>query len=128
MTQNTHYAPFLFMGRVTYLHHHFPALWFLILMFGLIVDHFIFKAKTSRFIRLTKLNKIAICSTLCVAIMLTGIWFKDCTWGISGPIHLYNYEYLYAETFKYTSNSHSRTCVQDTLIYPEENPVKPPPP
>ncbi|PLW41557.1 hypothetical protein PCASD_09993 [Puccinia coronata f. sp. avenae] len=86
-----HYAPFLFMGRVTYLHHYFPALWFSILMFGIVMDHFIFKAKTSKLIRLTKPNKLAICFALCLAILLTGLWFRDCAWGIAGPIHLYKY-------------------------------------
>ncbi|KNE89899.1 hypothetical protein PSTG_16647 [Puccinia striiformis f. sp. tritici PST-78] len=86
-----HYAPFLFMGRVTYMHHYFPALWFSILMFGLMVDHFIFKAKTSKLISLTKLNKLVICLTLCLSILFTGIWFKDCAWGIIGPVHLYKY-------------------------------------
>ncbi|KAI9618100.1 hypothetical protein H4Q26_012443 [Puccinia striiformis f. sp. tritici PST-130] len=67
------------------------TLWFSILMFGLMVDHFIFKAKTSKLISLTKLNKLVICLTLCLSILFTGIWFKDCAWGIIGPVHLYKY-------------------------------------
>ncbi|POV95027.1 hypothetical protein PSTT_16513 [Puccinia striiformis] len=96
-------APFLFMGRVTYMHHYFPALWFSILMFGLMVDHFIFKAKTSKLISLTKLNKLVICLTLCLSILFTGIWFKDCAWGIIGPVHLYKYrqwrKFVFVSTF-----------------------------
>ncbi|KAI8824002.1 Dolichyl-phosphate-mannose-protein mannosyltransferase-domain-containing protein [Fimicolochytrium jonesii] len=34
-----HYLPFFLMGRVTYLHHYFPALYFAILTFAFIVDH-----------------------------------------------------------------------------------------
>ncbi|KAI7961564.1 hypothetical protein MJO28_002053 [Puccinia striiformis f. sp. tritici] len=83
---------FIFVGKVALggwiLHY---ALWFSILMFGLMVDHFIFKAKTSKLISLTKLNKLVICLTLCLSILFTGIWFKDCAWGIIGPVHLYKY-------------------------------------
>jgi len=86
-----HYAPFFFMGRVTYLHHYFPALWFSILMFGMMVDHFVFKAKSNKLVALTAANKLGICLALCLAILLTGFWFRECAWGIAGPIHLYKY-------------------------------------
>jgi dolichyl-phosphate-mannose-protein mannosyltransferase len=33
-----HYAPFMIMGRVTYVHHYYPALYFAILVFGFVVD------------------------------------------------------------------------------------------
>ncbi|KAG1457399.1 hypothetical protein G6F56_006615 [Rhizopus delemar] len=35
-----HYIPFFIMGRVTYLHHYFPALYFSILMVPFMLDHF----------------------------------------------------------------------------------------
>ena len=35
-----HYLPFMIMGRVTYLHHYFPSLYFAILMSAFMVDHF----------------------------------------------------------------------------------------
>ncbi|QLQ81149.1 hypothetical protein HG537_0E05040 [Torulaspora globosa] len=34
-----HYLPFVTMGRVTYVHHYVPALYFAILVFGFIVDY-----------------------------------------------------------------------------------------
>lgn len=37
----THYLPFATMGRVTYVHHYVPALYFAILIFGFVVDHFL---------------------------------------------------------------------------------------
>lgn len=33
-----HYLPFIIMGRVTYVHHYYPALWFAILTMGFCVD------------------------------------------------------------------------------------------
>jgi len=33
-----HYLPFIIMGRVTYVHHYYPALWFAIITFGFCVD------------------------------------------------------------------------------------------
>ncbi|ORX92559.1 PMT-domain-containing protein [Basidiobolus meristosporus CBS 931.73] len=36
-----HYFPFFLMGRVTYLHHYFPALYFAIFMFTFLIDFFI---------------------------------------------------------------------------------------
>lgn len=35
----THYLPFVTMGRVTYVHHYVPALYFAILVFGFVVDY-----------------------------------------------------------------------------------------
>ncbi|EHN02225.1 Pmt6p [Saccharomyces cerevisiae x Saccharomyces kudriavzevii VIN7] len=34
----SHYLPFVMMGRVTYVHHYVPALYFAILVFGFVVD------------------------------------------------------------------------------------------
>src|SRR5690348_4714616 len=33
-----HYIPFVAMGRVTYVHHYYPALWFAILVSGFCID------------------------------------------------------------------------------------------
>ncbi|KAI9893668.1 MAG: Protein O-mannosyltransferase 2 [Vezdaea aestivalis] len=35
-----HYFPFIAMARVTYVHHYYPALYFSILSFGFLADHF----------------------------------------------------------------------------------------
>ncbi|TPX33342.1 dolichyl-phosphate-mannose---protein mannosyltransferase [Synchytrium microbalum] len=34
-----HYMPFWIMGRVTYLHHYFPALYFALISFAFVIDH-----------------------------------------------------------------------------------------
>lgn len=42
-----HYLPFVTMGRVTYVHHYVPALYFAILVFGFVVDYFLKDASKS---------------------------------------------------------------------------------
>lgn len=46
----THYLPFALMGRVTYVHHYVPALYFAILIFGFVVDYMV--ASASRYVKL----------------------------------------------------------------------------
>lgn len=41
----THYLPFALMGRVTYVHHYVPALYFAILIFGFVVEYMFASAK-----------------------------------------------------------------------------------
>lgn len=41
-----HYLPFVFMGRVTYVHHYVPALYFAILVFGFVVDYTLTNTKS----------------------------------------------------------------------------------
>ncbi|KAH9817102.1 family 39 glycosyltransferase [Melampsora americana] len=79
-----HYLPFLFMGRVTYLHHYLPTLWFAIITSGLCFDHFIFRSKD-----FNQVQKKLIFWSLAALITFTGIWFRDCAWGIEGPINKY---------------------------------------
>ncbi|GAA5971301.1 hypothetical protein JCM11641_008301 [Rhodosporidiobolus odoratus] len=75
-----HYLPFLIMGRVTYLHHYLPTLWFSVLMVGVLLDHFIFKSR--RFPRRTKAIAFALVAG---AIVGTFWWFRAAAWGIEGP-------------------------------------------
>lgn len=72
-----HYIPFCIMGRVTYLHHYFPALYFSILMAGFLLDRF-----TSTCNPKIKNVIFGICY-----ILITGVfvYFKDITFGIDYP-------------------------------------------
>ncbi|EGN95845.1 glycosyltransferase family 39 protein [Serpula lacrymans var. lacrymans S7.3] len=63
-----HYAPFFIMGRVTYVHHYLPTLYFSVLMFSHLLDHFIFSSR--RWKEKTKKN-----------------FFRGLAWGIDGPIN-----------------------------------------
>jgi len=80
-----HYAPFLFMGRVTYIHHYLPTLYFAILMFAHMMDHFFF---TSR--RYTDKTKHMIFGFTSFTIFAVFWWFRAVAWGIEGPIREYH--------------------------------------
>ncbi|GAA5861924.1 hypothetical protein JCM1840_006876 [Sporobolomyces johnsonii] len=75
-----HYIPFLIMGRVTYLHHYLPTLWFSVLMVGVLLDHFFFKSR-----RLTHRTKVGVFTVVASAIVGTFWFFRMCAWGIEGP-------------------------------------------
>ncbi|GAA5981932.1 hypothetical protein JCM5350_006569 [Sporobolomyces pararoseus] len=75
-----HYLPFLIMGRVTYLHHYLPTLWFSVLMVGVLLDHFFFKSR-----RFTDRTKVGIFSIVAASIVGTFWFFRMCAWGIEGP-------------------------------------------
>ncbi|KAJ7716821.1 glycosyltransferase family 39 protein [Mycena maculata] len=76
-----HYVPFLIMGRVTYVHHYLPTLYFAVLMLAHVLDHFIFSSR--RFILRTKAIAFGICAG---SILLCFWWFKSVAFGIDGPI------------------------------------------
>ncbi|KAJ7036855.1 glycosyltransferase family 39 protein [Mycena alexandri] len=76
-----HYAPFLIMGRVTYVHHYLPTLYFAVLMFGHMLDHFIFASRRVGFT--AKGVAFGICAS---AVIGTFWWFKGVAFGIDGPI------------------------------------------
>lgn len=74
-----HYFPFYIMGRVTYLHHYFPALYFAILMECFILDHL-----TSRYIPWEAV-RMAIFATVGLAVFANFWYFKDFALGFEGP-------------------------------------------
>ncbi|KAJ7352290.1 glycosyltransferase family 39 protein [Mycena albidolilacea] len=76
-----HYVPFIIMGRVTYIHHYLPTLYFAVLNFAHILDHFIFSSR-----RLGLPVKSAAFGVCAVAIAGTFWWFKGVAFGIDGPI------------------------------------------
>ncbi|OBZ65723.1 Dolichyl-phosphate-mannose--protein mannosyltransferase 2 [Grifola frondosa] len=79
-----HYFPFMIMGRVTYVHHYLPTLYFSVLMAAHLIDHFIF---TSR--RLSERAKWIGFGVCAFAIIGTFWWFKGVAFGIDGPINLH---------------------------------------
>ncbi|GAA95617.1 glycosyltransferase family 39 protein [Mixia osmundae IAM 14324] len=76
-----HYLPFLIMGRVTYLHHYLPALFFSVLMVGMLLDHFVFQSR-----RFAPNVKLAVFSLVASWIVGTFLWFKNTAFGLEGPI------------------------------------------
>ncbi|KAF9323241.1 Protein O-mannosyltransferase 2 [Podila minutissima] len=71
-----HYIPFCIMGRVTYLHHYFPALYFSLLLFSYVLDHFLARASAR--------TRTYVWSAAFVAVALTFLFFWDVTYGIKG--------------------------------------------
>ncbi|KAA1469296.1 glycosyltransferase family 39 protein [Dentipellis sp. KUC8613] len=77
-----HYAPFMIMGRVTYVHHYLPTLYFAVLMAAHLLDHFFF---TSR--RLSERAKWIVFGTVAFTIVATFWWFRGVAFGIDGPVN-----------------------------------------
>ncbi|KAG2217376.1 hypothetical protein INT45_007386 [Circinella minor] len=76
-----HYIPFYIMGRVTYLHHYFPALYFSILMVPFLLDHL-----TTNMSNRTKWIIFGIAYGM---VTLVFIYFAPVAYGMSGPISNY---------------------------------------
>ncbi|KAF9541642.1 Protein O-mannosyltransferase 2 [Mortierella hygrophila] len=74
-----HYVPFCVMGRVTYLHHYFPALYFSLLLFSLVIDHFVNRPRVSSKVR------NAVWAIAFAAVTFTFFFFWDVSYGIRGP-------------------------------------------
>ncbi|ORZ19601.1 Dolichyl-phosphate-mannose-protein mannosyltransferase-domain-containing protein [Absidia repens] len=77
-----HYIPFFIMGRVTYLHHYFPALYFSIFMGPFLMDHFT-RTCSSR-------TQWIIFGVLYTSIILVFIYFSPLVYGMSGPVTAYS--------------------------------------
>ncbi|RXW18469.1 hypothetical protein EST38_g7382 [Candolleomyces aberdarensis] len=76
-----HFVPFLIMGRVTYLHHYLPTLYFSVLMFAHVLDHYIFSSK-----RFSDKTKAIVFGVIASIIIFTFWWFSGVAFGIEGPI------------------------------------------
>ncbi|KAG0056592.1 hypothetical protein BGZ83_004374 [Gryganskiella cystojenkinii] len=72
-----HYMPFCVMGRVTYLHHYFPALYFTILLCTYLTDHFLKRPGT----RLQ--TKVLVWTVAFAAVISTFLWFAPLSYGKS---------------------------------------------
>ncbi|KAG0362241.1 Protein O-mannosyltransferase 2 [Gamsiella multidivaricata] len=76
-----HYAPFCIMGRVTYLHHYFPALYFTLLLFSYILDHFLYRPAVSA------RTRAIVWVVAFAAVAGTFLFFWDTSYGIKGPVY-----------------------------------------
>ncbi|KAH6582560.1 hypothetical protein BASA61_008459 [Batrachochytrium salamandrivorans] len=76
-----HYFPFFIMGRVMYVHHYFPSLYFAIITFAFLVDHLSRKLP----------GPIHYMIVLSVGLVTIGIflYFADLTFGMDGPSSAY---------------------------------------
>lgn len=77
-----HYIPFFIMGRVTYLHHYFPALYFSILMVPFMLEHFTAN-KSQR-------TQWLVFGTVYAVVILVFIYFAPVAYGMKGPIANYS--------------------------------------
>lgn len=77
-----HYIPFFIMGRVTYLHHYFPALYFSIIMVPFLLDHFTRNC--------SKPVQYAVFIPVYVAVIVTFIQFAPISFGMEGPVSDYS--------------------------------------
>lgn len=76
-----HYIPFCIMGRVTYLHHYFPALYFSLLLCSFLLDHALR--------RVSPRTRTAVWAVAFAAVTLAFLWFWDATYGIRGSVNEY---------------------------------------
>jgi len=78
-----HYIPFIAMGRVTYVHHYYPALYFAVLVFGFVFNHLAGK--------LPKAANIAAYLVMYTAVIGVFVLFSPITFGMTGPASQYSY-------------------------------------
>lgn len=78
-----HFLPFVIMGRVTYVHHYYPALWFAILTFGFCIDWSVS--------RLSKSIQWGVHFALYIAVIGLYILFKDISFGMVGNNQKWKY-------------------------------------
>lgn len=78
-----HYFPFIIMGRVTYVHHYYPALFFAILAMTFVVDWFTLRLKGA--------TKWAIYGVLYAATIGLFVLFSPIVYGMQGSNHQYSY-------------------------------------
>ncbi|KAF7289089.1 Glycosyltransferase family 39 protein [Mycena chlorophos] len=76
-----HFVPFMIMGRVTYVHHYLPTLYFAVIMCAHMLDHFVFSSP-----RFSTTGRAVTFAVYAAAIAGTFWWFKGMAWGIDGPI------------------------------------------
>ncbi|KAF9134757.1 Protein O-mannosyltransferase 2 [Mortierella sp. 14UC] len=74
-----HYLPSLVMGRVMYLHHCLPPLYFTILLCAYLIDHFLRRSKSR------PLVKTLVWGVAYAVVTTTFIFFWPASYGISGP-------------------------------------------
>lgn len=73
-----HYWPFIAMGRVTYLHHYVPALYFAIFVSGFLMEYLFAR-------RVNKYVKHVVFLLAYVAIVGCFVYYRAFSWGMFGP-------------------------------------------
>jgi dolichyl-phosphate-mannose-protein mannosyltransferase len=74
--------PFFIMGRVTYLHHYFPALYFGILLVPFMIDHL-----TSK---LNQKTQLIIWAAAYISVIFVFLHFAPMAYGMTGPASNYS--------------------------------------
>ncbi|RKP00453.1 hypothetical protein CXG81DRAFT_29974 [Caulochytrium protostelioides] len=84
-----HYLPFFLMGRVTYLHHYFPAVYFAIMAMMFLIDHGVSRVAAAKALAPAQreATKRLVFAGFSVAIVLIFLYFKDIVYGMHGPAH-----------------------------------------
>lgn len=72
------YLPFYLMGRVTYLHHYYPALLYAILSFGFLFEHLTRNSSTR--------TRILLASTITIVSAVVFVYFAPMAYGFTGPL------------------------------------------
>lgn len=79
-----HYWPFIVMGRVTYLHHYVPALYFAILVSGFLMEYLVAR-------RANKYVKHVVFLLAYVAVVGFFVYLRHFCWGMKGPIQAFKH-------------------------------------
>lgn len=90
-----HYFPFIIMGRVTYVHHYYPALYFAILAMGFVVDWFTQKLQNNL--------RWAVYGVLYALTTGLFIFFSPIVYGMVGNNNQYSYMRWF-QTWKVSDN------------------------
>ncbi|KAI9807529.1 MAG: hypothetical protein M1825_005469 [Sarcosagium campestre] len=88
-----HFFPFIAMARVTYVHHYYPALYFAILTFGFLADHFTRP--------LSRTAQWGVYSVLYLIVTGLFVLFSPISFGMKGPASQWNH-LKWFETWKMT--------------------------
>ena len=80
-----HFLPFAIMGRVTYVHHYVPALYFAMLVFCYEVESFSSRLNKPNASPVLKLLYLAIYIGLLSLVAGTFWYFRYLSWGMEGP-------------------------------------------
>lgn len=78
-----HYVPFIAMARVTYVHHYYPALYFAILTFGFVFDHFTRPLATG--------VRWGVSSVMYALVIGVFVLFSPTSFGMEGPSSQWSY-------------------------------------
>ncbi|KAI9019746.1 Dolichyl-phosphate-mannose-protein mannosyltransferase-domain-containing protein [Hyaloraphidium curvatum] len=78
-----HYVPFFTVKRVTYLHHHLPALYYGAIALAYASDHVL-----THYIR-NNILRTVIFAAECALIIGVFVYFRDCSFGMTGPTAAY---------------------------------------